>query len=157
MRCEEMGIMIDLAHLNERGFWDVKEIYDGPLVSTHTAAHGIAPSPRNLTDNQISAVAETDGVIGITFHVGDIREDGELNRETSMSTLVDHFEYIADKVGVEHVAFGSDFEGGTMPECVDKTSKVPRIIEALKNRGYSDRDIEKIAYKNWIRVLDQVW
>lgn len=149
--------MVDLAHLNERGFWDVSEVYDGPLVSTHTAVHELAPSPRNLTDEQLREIQETDGVAGITFHVGDLREDGEVNSNTSISTLADHFEYIANEVGVRHVAFGSDFEGGTMPDELSDAGELQKLVEELRDRGFGKEELRKICHENWIRVLRETW
>ncbi|MEL6823498.1 MAG: dipeptidase [Calditrichota bacterium] len=156
-RCNEMGIMLDLAHLNQKGFWEVATISEAPLVSTHTAVHSLCESSRNLTDAQIDAIGSSGGLIGITFYVGDLREDGEENPDTPISRIVDHIEYVAERIGVDHVALGSDFDGAMMPKDLYKASLLPRLISELEICGFSEEDIEKICHKNWIRVLYHTW
>lgn len=156
-RCNELGIVVDLAHLNEAGFWDVAELSTDPLVVSHTGVHDICPSTRNLTDDQLDAVADSGGLVGITFAVNAIRPDGEREPETAIGTLVDHFEYVADRIGVEHVAVGSDFDGAQIPESVGDVAGLPGVFEELEARGYSAEEREKIAFENWMRVLDETW
>jgi len=109
----------------------VADVTDVPLVATHSAAHNICPSTRNLTDEQIDAVGETDGIIGINFHVGFIRPDGKRDPDTPLSDLVDHVVYIADRIGVDHVALGSDFDGATMPDELGDVSGLPKLVSSL--------------------------
>lgn len=85
--CNELKVMIDLSHLNEKGFWNVAKISDAPLVATHSNAHTLCASPRNLTDKQLDAIKETDGMVGINFHVGFLREDGRYQEPTSSAKL----------------------------------------------------------------------
>ncbi|EJN60916.1 dipeptidase [Halogranum rubrum] len=153
--CNDLGIVVDCAHLNERGFWDVAECSDDPLVVTHTAAHALCPSSRNLTDEQLDAVAESGGVVGITFGVSDLRPDGEFDDDVPLSTLVDHVEYVADRLGVDHVAFGSDFDGTTIPDTLGDVRGVPDLFEELRTRGFDDDELDRIAHRNWFRVLDE--
>ena len=87
--------MLDLSHLNERGFWDVAALSDAPLVVTHTAAHALCASSRNLTDKQIDAVGESGGVIGVIFFVGNLRADGRQEADTPIAEIVRHVDYIA--------------------------------------------------------------
>ena len=155
--CNELGIIIDCAHLNEKGFWDVADRSDAPLVVTHACCHAIAPSARNLTDAQIDAVGETGGVVGINFFVGDLRDDATFDRDTPLSQIVRHIDYVVDRVGVDHVAFGSDFDGARMPRELDDASKLPRLIEALQQAGYGSEEVGKIAGGNWLRVVREVW
>jgi membrane dipeptidase len=155
--CNRLGIMIDLSHLNEKGFWDVASITDAPLVATHSAVHRICPSTRNLTDMQIDAVGESDGIIGINFHVGFIRPDGKGDPETPISVIVEHAAYVAERIGVDHVALGSDFDGATMPNELGDVSGLPLLVAALRDAGFSGGDISKIANENWLRVLNQTW
>jgi membrane dipeptidase len=155
--CNRLGIMIDLSHLNEKGFWDVASITDSPLVATHSAAHRICPSTRNLTDKQIDAVGETDGIIGINFHVGFIRSDGKGDSDTPIDDIIKHADYVANRIGVDHVALGSDFDGATMPDELGDVSGLPKLIAALSRGGFSDHEIRKIAHENWLRVLNQTW
>ena len=127
--CNRLGIVVDLAHLNARGFWNVAELTDVPLVVSHSGAHAICPSARNLTDDQIDAVGESDGVIGISFYVADLRPDGLFDGDTPLSFVVDHLRYIADRIGVEHVALGSDFNGARVPQAIKDVTGLPKLID----------------------------
>ncbi|SDM06672.1 membrane dipeptidase [Halogranum gelatinilyticum] len=153
--CNDLGIVVDCAHLNERGFWDVAETSDDPLVVTHTAAHELCPSSRNLTDEQLDAVADSGGVVGITFGVSDLRPDGEFDADVPLSTLVDHVAYVADRLGVDHVALGSDFDGTTVPDSLGDVSGLPAVFDELRARGFDADGVEKVAHDNWLRVLDE--
>ncbi len=156
-RCNDLGIAVDLAHLNERGFWDVTERSTDPLIVSHAGVHDLCPSTRNLTDEQLDAVADSGGVVGITFAVNAIRPDGKRDVDTSVETLVDHFEYVADRIGVEHVAVGSDFDGAEIPNAVGDVTGLPSIFEELEARGFDAEDRRKIASENWLRVLEETW
>jgi membrane dipeptidase len=155
--CNQLGVMLDLSHLNERGFWDVAELSDAPLVATHSGVHALCATPRNLTDRQIDAIAETDGMIGVNFHIGFLRADGRSDQETSLSEIVRHAAYIAERIGIEHVGLGSDFDGATMPQDLRDAAGLPKLMQALRAHGFSADDLEKIAYKNWVRVLRKTW
>ncbi len=155
--CNRLGIMIDLAHLNEKGFWDVAKCSDAPLVSTHTAVEAICPAARNLTDRQIDAVGESGGVIGVNFFVGNLREDGKWERDMPLTQLVRHVDYIANRIGIDHVAFGSDFDGATMADDLSDVTRLPNLIATLRSAGYEDASLRKITHENWLRVLRQTW
>ena len=155
--CNQMGIMIDLAHLNERGFWDVAALSDAPLVSTHTAVHTLSPSSRNLTDKQIDAIGESGGVIGLNFAVRDIRSDGRRNEDTPLEDMVRHIQYITDRIGIDHVALGSDFDGTSVSQNIGDAAGLPRLIEALENGGFDEPSLHKITHENWVRVLGETW
>ncbi|MGD8322122.1 MAG: membrane dipeptidase, partial [Gemmatimonadota bacterium] len=101
--CNRLGIVVDLSHLNEAGFWDVSRISAAPLVATHSCAWALAPSPRNLTDAQLDAVGSSGGIVGINYHKGFLRADGDGDAETSLTEIVRHARYVADRIGVEHV------------------------------------------------------
>lgn len=151
--CNEMGILLDLAHLNEKGFWDVVDHSDKPIVVTHACAHAICPSARNLTDAQIDAIGASGGVIGVNFFVGDVRADGAFDVNTPLADLVRHFDYIVNRIGIDHVAFGSDFDGARVPREIGDVAGLPRLIDALREQGYDQGSLEKIAHGNWMRVL----
>lgn len=155
--CNRLGILIDLAHINEKGFWDVAQLSDAPLVVSHTAAYAICPSTRNLTDEQIDAVGESNGVIGIIFEPLNLRPDGYPEEQTPLSQIVRHVDYIVQRIGVDHVAFGSDFDGADMPADLGDVTGLPRLLQALREHGYDDKVLEKIAYRNWFRVLRDSW
>lgn len=155
--CNRLGIMIDLSHLNEKGFWDVHKLTDAPLVATHVAVHAICPSTRNLTDRQIDAVGESNGLIGINFHVGFIRPDGRSDPDTPLGEIIRHLDYLVERIGIDHVAFGSDFDGAKMPTELGDVSGLPRLLTALRQAGYEDEDLAKLAQENWVRVLESSW
>ena len=155
--CNALGILIDLSHLNEKGFWDVHALTDAPLVATHSNVYAICPSARNLTDRQMDAVKESGGVVGLNFHVGFLRPDGVVNTDTPLQVMCEHLVYMADRMGVDHVALGSDFDGARMPDDLADASRLPALLEALHRAGFQEEDLHKIAYKNWLRVLKQTW
>lgn len=155
--CNKLGIMIDLAHLNEQGFWDVAEISSKPLVSTHTAANGLTAKARNLTNDQLKAVAESNGLAGIIFSVNDLDAENKPKDDAPISTIIDHIIYIAELIGVDHVAFGSDFDGTRIPSELGDARGFPKLVTLLEQAGFSDSDQEKICYQNWIRVLKESW
>lgn len=156
-RCGELGIMVDLAHLNEAGFWDVARLQAGPLVSSHTAAHALCASPRNLTDAQLDAVGESDGLVGIVYGVRFLREDFADNPDTPLSAIAAQAAYVAERIGAEHVALGSDFDGTTIPDALGGVDGVPRLLEELRSVGFTDAEVERIAWGNWRRVLGTWW
>lgn len=155
--CNRLGILIDLAHLNEKGFWDVASLSTAPLVSTHTAAHAIAPRSRNLTDAQLDAVRDSCGVVGVIFAKYDLDPEGRLEGDVPLSYLTRHIAYIAERIGVEHVAFGSDFDGTQIPSEIGDATGLTRVMTALQEHGFSDSDLLKIAHGNWLRVLRDTW
>lgn len=155
--CNGLGIMLDLSHMNEKGFWDVAELSNAPLVASHSGAHALCPSTRNLTDRQLDAVRETGGLAGVNFHIGFLRADGRSDQETSLSEIVRHVDYMVERMGIDHVGFGSDFDGATMPQDLRDVAGLPKLMAALAARGYSQEDLTKLAHGNWVRVLAQSW
>lgn len=155
--CNQSGILIDLSHLNEPGFWDVAKYSNAPLVATHSGVYNLCASARNLTDKQLEAIKDTGGIVGVNFHVGFLREDGRLEADTPLTEIVRHLNYIVDRIGLDHVAFGSDFDGATMPNELGDVAGLPRLMAALRDHGYDDAALRKIAYENWLRVLQKTW
>jgi membrane dipeptidase len=155
--CNRLGIMVDLSHLNERGFWDVASISDAPLVATHSNAHAICPSTRNLTDKQLDAIKESDGMVGVCFTVSDIRPDGYNEADTPLSEVVRQFDYLVSRLGIDRVGFGSDFDGTTVPQEIGDVTGLPRLLDALRQHGYDESSLRKLAHENWIRVLRKTW
>jgi membrane dipeptidase len=155
--CNELGILVDLAHLNERGFWDVAEVSDAPLVASHANAHALSENSRNLLDAQLDEIGKSDGIVGITFHAGMLGAEGGIDTELPLERIVDHVEYVANRIGIDHVGFGSDFDGAVVPDSVKDVTVLPRLAEALRDGGYSDDEIAKLAHANWLRVLRETW
>ncbi len=155
--CNDLGIMVDTTHLNEKGFWDVVELSDSPIVATHSNVHAICAISRNLTDKQLQAIKETNGVVGINYAINMLREDGGFDTNIPLETIVKHIAYIAENFGIDHVALGSDFDGTTVPDSLKDVQGLPNLQQALSNYGFTNEEIEKIAYKNWVRVLGATW
>ncbi|MBA2691236.1 MAG: dipeptidase [Rubrobacter sp.] len=155
--CARLGVLIDLSHINERGFWDVANLSEAPLVATHSNAHAICPSTRNLTDEQLDAIGDSDGMVGVNFAVGFLRKDGANNRDTPLETIADHIEHIIERVGIDRVGFGSDFDGAMMPKEMADASHLPKLVDKLRERGHGDAELKKLAHENWLRVLRKTW
>lgn len=155
--CNQLGIMVDLSHLNEKGFWDVAAITNAPLVATHSNVHAICPSSRNLTDKQLDAIRDSDGIVGVNFNCSFLRPDGARDSNTPLEVMADHVDYLVDRIGIDRVALGSDFDGAQMPNDLSDCSKLQNLIAVLRTRGYDDPALLKIGYKNWLRVLETTW
>ncbi len=156
-RCSELGLAVDVSHLNAAGFWDVAEHSDGPLIASHSGVHALCPSSRNLTDDQLDAIASSDGLVGINFDVGSLREDGGDDPDTPAARIAEHARYVADRCGVRHVALGSDFDGATMPAEVPDAAALPRVLAALEAAGFESGEVDQIASGNWRRALVSSW
>ncbi|WP_244549470.1 dipeptidase [Bradyrhizobium erythrophlei] len=155
--CNELGIMLDAAHLNERGFWDLAAVSTAPIVATQACAHAICPATRNLTDRQLDAVRASGGVVGFNFSVSEVRPDGHRDPDIPIGTVVDHLSYLVERMDDDHVALGSDFDGALMPLPLRDASHLPNLIDALRAHGFDDATLRKIAFDNWMRVFRQSW
>jgi len=155
--CNRLGIMLDLSHLNEKGFWDVAALSEAPLVATHSNVHAISPSTRNLTDKQLDAIKEARGLVGLNFSVGDLREDGDNNPDTSLEMMVRQIDYLAERLGIDSVTLGTDFDGTRISNIIGDATGLPKLVDALRSHGYNDEALRKIAYENWLRVLRETW
>jgi membrane dipeptidase len=155
--CNRLGIMVDLSHLNERGFWDVAETSDAPLVASHSNAHALSQVTRNLTDKQLDAVKESNGIVGVNFAVTMLREDGRREPDEGVSEIVRHIDYMVERMGIDSVGIGSDFDGTSIPAEIGDVSGLPNLMQALADRGYDEASLKKIAHENWVRVLEATW
>ena len=155
--CNNLKIMVDLSHLNERGFWDVAALSDAPLVATHACAHAICPSTRNLTDRQLDAVRASNGVVGFNLCVNDVRPDARLDADTPLDTVVRHLTYLVDRLGEDCVALGSDFDGAVMPAPIKDASGLRHLVTALRAEGFDDVGVRKLCMENWLRVFRLTW
>lgn len=156
-RCAELGVLVDLSHLNEAGFWDVAGLEAGPLVASHAGAHRLCGCSRNLTDRQLDAVRASEGLVGIVFATPFLRADFEDTADTPLSEIVRHVVYAAERIGVEHVALGSDFDGATIPAALGDVAGLPKLLDALGQAGFGAGELEAIAWRNWRRVLGAWW
>jgi membrane dipeptidase len=156
-RCAELGILVDLSHLNEAGFWDIARADAGPLVASHSAAHALCPTSRNLTDQQLDAIKRSDGLVGIIFACPFLRADFADDADTPLELIVEHASYVARRIGVRHVALGSDFDGATIPRSLGGADGLPRLLEAFASAGFTTEEVAAIAWENWRRVLAVSW
>lgn len=156
-RCNDLGILLDVSHLNEQGFWHVVRTSSAPIIATHSAAHRICASTRNLTDEQLAAIRDSDGLVGMNFEVSVVRRDGYDEPNTPLDVYMAQLDYLIQRLGVERVAFGSDFDGATMPKAIGDVAGLPMLITAMRDHGFDEPTIEKIAWRNWLRVLDLTW
>lgn len=155
-RCSSMGVLVDVSHLNEAGFWDVIREANGPVVASHSNYHSICPSSRNLTDEQARAIKDTGGVIGLNFGCHDVRPDGKEDSDTSCDLLVAHCLHGLELVGEDCVALGSDFDGTKVPQEIGDVTGLARLHDSLRAKGLSAEVIDKICQRNWLRVLTEV-
>jgi membrane dipeptidase len=155
--CNRLKILVDLSHLNAKGFWDVAEISDAPLVATHSNVHALSASSRNLTDDQFAAIRESGGVVGLNYAVGFLREDGRKRADTPLETCVRHLAYMVEHLGEGGVALGSDFDGALVPEGIRDAAGLPNLVEAMRQAGFGDALIARICRENWLDVLRRTW
>ncbi len=147
---QSLGMVVDVSHLSERGFWDVLEIAKKPIVASHSNASALCKHPRNLSDAQIRALIQRGGVVGLNFFVEFLREDGK----ASLTDVLRQTEHILALGGENNVGIGSDFDGiHTAPEGLENAGKIYTLLDAMAKIGYKEDLIEKIAYKNFLRVF----
>ncbi|ASJ08067.1 membrane dipeptidase [Thermococcus siculi] len=155
-KAEELGILIDLSHINEAGFWDTLDVTAFPVIASHSNARKLCDNRRNLTDEQILAIAERDGVIGAVAIPSFVD-----SKRPTLEKYVEHIEYMVELAGYRHVGLGFDFVyylpgwSGRSVEGFEYESKIPDLIEALKER-FSEREVEAITFKNFERVFERV-
>ena len=167
------NVICDVSHLAEPGFWDVARLSQGPFVASHSNARAICDHPRNLSDEQLRAIAESGGVVGLNFYGDFVHES-----DPTLDSLVDHLSHIADIAGIQHVGFGPDFledslrdlgkqaleSAGHDPaladrwtEGCDRSEQLPAFTATLLARGFSEDEIEMVLGANFMRVFREVW
>ena len=166
-RLEQLGMIVDVSHANEKSFWDICEATTRPIIASHSNCRALCSAPRNLTDAQLKAIAEKGGVVGLNAFsdfVSDTKEERDIEH------LANHMDHMVEVMGIDHVGFGFDFDdylaGDTMKFFAEEESantigfenitKVPKLIEILENRGYSKEDMEKIKSKNFLRIIKEI-
>ncbi len=156
-RCNELRILIDVSHLNEKGFWDVARHSSAPIVATHSNAHALCASSRNLTDEQIRAIGSSGGMIGLNFANGFLRADGRWGSENGLDTMLRHLDHMMKLAGEDHVGLGSDFDGARIPAHIGDASGLPRLVDAMRAHGYGAELTKKLCSENWMKVLERSW
>lgn len=167
-KIEELGILLDVSHLNEQSFWDVVKIASGPIIASHSNAKKFAKVKRNLDKQQLLAIAESGGLVGVNA-VGEFVSSDR--KKQNIDTLIDHIDYMKSLIGIEHIGFGFDFcdflpkhaiglpdtttESIAIKDLVSEAN-IPNLISRMEYRGYSKEEIELIAYKNYYNLLKKV-
>lgn len=164
---QEKKMIVDVSHLNERSFWDIMKVTEGPILASHSNAKALASAARNLTDAQLLEIRDTKGLVGLNsfnLHVSDREE------EQTITQFVKHASYIADKIGVEHLGFGFDFfeflstdatkgystQSTSYTQGLEDCSKVPVLLETMKKAGFTEKDLEMISSGNWHHFIERV-
>lgn len=169
--CNRLGILVDVSHITDPGFWDTLEVSKDSVIASHSNCRALCNHMRNLTDEMIKALAEKGGLMGVNyvpFFLTDIDvskvmagDENEKKKAESVTVerIVDHIDHIVEVIGdVDHIGLGSDFDGVPMvAKGLEDVSKLPNLTKALVARGYSDQEIEKILGGNFLRVIKKVW
>ena len=148
----ELGIVTDLSHINDKAFYEVLERSSKPPIMSHTAVFSCCQNWRCLTDDQIRALADAGGVMGILFYPGYIGQENP-----TLDRMVEHICYAADLVGIEHVGIGTDFDGmgRTIKPLVPDVSQLVLLTQSMLAHGLSEEEIQKIWGGNFLRILQQ--
>jgi len=126
-------------------------------VASHSNVHALTQVARNLTDRQLDAIRESRGLVGVNYATAMLRPDGRSEADTPLSDMIRHIDYLVNRVGIDCVALGSDFDGATIPEEIGDASGNQRLIAALRQAGYGEKDLTKMASENWLRILASAW
>lgn len=165
-KMNKMGMVIDVSHANEKTFWDICEVSSSPIIASHSNCRELCDVPRNLYDEQLKAIAETNGVVGLNAYSEFIHMD---EKERTLERLAEHIDHMVEVMGIDHVGFGFDFVGYLHDETADNSArddaplikdfeditKAQNLVTLLSKKGYSSEDIEKIKYKNFVRVFNE--
>ncbi len=152
-RMNKLGMIVDVSHLNEAGFWHVLEVSKDPIAATHSCAKALCSHPRNLTDQQLRALGRHKGVVGVNFYPQFLKETGVATRDD----VVRHICHIAEVAGVETVGLGSDFDGiEETPEGLEQVGDYHYLLEDLIKIGFSTQEVEQIMGRNFKRLLSDV-
>jgi len=155
--CNQKRILIDLSHLNEKGFWDIAKLSDAPLVATHSNAWTLCNSARNLTDKQLAAIKESNGMVGVNFATCFLRPDGKMTSDTPLSDVLMHIDYLLEHLGDTRVGIGSDFDGAIMPKGIGDVGGLDALRAAFTEHGYDEALQQKICHSNWLNLLERTW
>ncbi|MDK2866629.1 MAG: rane dipeptidase [Clostridiales bacterium] len=154
---EAKGMLVDVSHLNEKSFWDLMRIKTTPMMASHSNARALCDHPRNLTDEQLMAIRDIGGVVGLNAYPGFVGD------AQSFDDFVNQAIYLVEKIGIDHVGCGFDFcdylKGGDLSDVIpgfEDHTKVPHFFEVLKQKGYAQEALEKIAHGNFERLLMQM-
>ena len=162
---ERLGVILDLTHLTDRGFWEACEHFNGVVLASHNNCRALVPHQRQFEDAQLEAIIERGGVVGVAFDNWMIRPGWRLlepSPHVSIANVVDHIDHICQLAGnANHAAIGSDLDGGfgreQSPRDLDTIADLQTIPDLLRGRGYSETDVEQVMHGNWLRLLHKAW
>lgn len=155
----EIGMLIDVSHISDKSFYDIMDCSSAPVVATHSCCRALASHPRNMTDEMIRVLASNGGVVQINFYPVFLEssfreEDMFVSQRPSYKLIAEHIDHVVDLVGINHVGIGSDFDGiDVTPSGMEDISMTYKIFEELKNRGYTEEDLAKIASGNFFKAF----
>ena len=158
---ENLNILLDLSHANDKTFWDVEKYSKKPFFASHSNARSLCPSMRNLNDEQLLCIKDRNGMVGLNSYHGFVSQK---DNDKTLDMLINHLEYVASKIGIDKVGFGFDFadyyafEGETVRdlENLADVNDLNNISTILKKRGYSNNEIDMITHKNFISFFKRV-
>ncbi|MHA1474331.1 MAG: dipeptidase [Promethearchaeota archaeon] len=157
---QKMGVTIDVSHLNDPSFWDAIEITSKPIIATHSNCRSICNVPRNLTDEQIIAIHEKHGTIGLNFALRFLSEENKKAKssvELPLEVFKSHIDHIVKLTDINTVAFGSDFDGTMIPSNISGSNDFPKFFDYFLENGYSEQDLKKLGHQNLLRVFSDTW
>lgn len=165
-RLEELGIIVDVSHANDKTFWDIYNIATKPFIASHSNCRSLCKVSRNLTDKQLLAIKEKGGLVGLNAFPEFIADDP---KDRDLEHLVGHLDHIVELIGIDYVGLGFDFcdyltgetlnsftDGDAFTMGLEDITKVPKLIQLLEKKGYSSEDIDKIKYKNFSRIIKEI-
>ena len=155
LACNDLQIMLDLSHMNEAGFNDISRLSNAPLVATHSNAHAITPSSRNLTDRQLSVIRDSGGMVGLNYATSFLRRDGKQGGDMGWDDMLRHLDHLLAILGEDQLGLGSDFDGATIPDCIGDVTGQPALQQAMLDHGYGADLMRKLCCENWLSLLDR--
>lgn len=166
-KMEQLGMILDVSHANEKTFWDICKVATKPFIASHSNCRSLCDVARNLTDDQLREIARRNGVVGVNSYEEFVSSDLE---KRTVDHLVDHIDHMVEVMGIDHIGLGFDFAEYLNTDTLkhyastytygvkglEETDKAKNIINVLEKRGYFKEDIEKISYKNFYRVIKEI-
>jgi membrane dipeptidase len=161
----DFDLILDLTHMSEKATFEALDHYPGTIVATHSNCRALVPGERQLSNTQIQAIAERDGVIGVVLYNRFLRAGytrGDTKESVTLDHVVAHIDHICQVIGdARHVGLGSDMDGGfgadDIPTELDTAADLPLIAQRLRQSGYEEEDIARIMGRNWLHILESTW
>ena len=155
LACNDLKIMLDLSHINDAGFNDIARLSNAPLVATHSNAHAITPSSRNLTDRQLGVIRDSGGMVGLNYATSFLRRDGKQGADMGWDDVLRHLDHLLAHLGEDHLGLGSDFDGATIPDGIGDVTGLPALQKAMMDHSFGGDLMRKLCSENWLNLLDR--